>query len=170
MKVKPAIGITMGDAAGIGPEIIVKSLQEAAIYQLCLPVVIGSETVMRWAAQQFWPEAATRAISSVSQARGQLGSIDILDMPNLKLEDVALGQVCAASGKAAMEYVIAAMQLAQEGVIKAIVTTPLNKEATSPAGYPDLGHMELFARLTGTKQLATMLVAGPLRVVHLTTP
>lgn len=169
MKVKPAIGITMGDAAGIGPEIIVKSLKEEAIYQLCVPVVIGCGAMMRWAGQQFWPQAEIRHISSVSEARGQFGTIEILDMPNLKVEDVAIGEVCATSGKAAMEYVIAAMQLAQEGSIKAIVTAPLNKEATTLAGYTDLGHMELFARLTGTKQLATMLVSGPLRVVHLTT-
>ncbi len=169
MKVKPVIGITMGDAAGIGPEIIVKSLQDKSIYQLCVPVVIGCGSVMRWAGQQFWPEAEVRNISSVNEARGQFGTIEILDMPNLKVEDVAIGEVCATSGKAAMEYVIAAMQLAQEGSIKAIVTAPLNKEATTLAGYTDLGHMELFARLTGTKQLATMLVSGPLRVVHLTT-
>lgn len=169
MKVKPAIGITLGDAAGIGPEIVVKSLREAAIYQLCSPVVIGSGAVMRWAGQQFWPQVEIRNISSVSEARGQHGTIEVLDIPNLKPEDVALGQICAASGKAAMEYIIATMQLAQEGIIKAMVTAPINKEATTLAGYHDLGHMELFARLTGTKQLATMLVSGPLRVVHLTT-
>lgn len=169
MKARPPIGITMGDAAGIGPEVIVKSLKEADIYQLCLPVVIGSREVMRWAAQQFWPQTKTRAIGSVNEARGQPGTIDVLDIPNLKIEDIAIGQVCAASGKAAMEYVIESTRLAQEGAIKAIVTAPLNKEAARLAGYPDLGHMELFARLTGTKQLATMLVAGPLRVVHLTT-
>ncbi|MDO8688028.1 MAG: 4-hydroxythreonine-4-phosphate dehydrogenase PdxA, partial [Dehalococcoidales bacterium] len=129
MKAKPAIGITMGDAAGIGPEIIVKSLQDESIYRLCVPVVIGCGAVMRLAGQQFWPQAETRSISSVSQARGQFGTIDVLDMPNLNVKDVALGQVCAASGKAAMEYVIAAMQLAQEGSIQAMVTAPLNKEA-----------------------------------------
>ena len=95
--------------------------------------------------------------------------IDVLDISNLKLEDVAVGQICAASGKAAMEYVVEAARLAREGAIKAIVTAPLNKEATILAGYQDLGHMELFARITGTEQLATMLVSGPLRVVHLTT-
>ena len=71
MKVKPAIGITMGYAAGIGPEIIVKSLQEADVYQLCLPVVIGSEEVMRQAAQQFCPQAETRTVNSVNEAPGQ---------------------------------------------------------------------------------------------------
>ncbi len=169
MRARPLIGITMGDAAGIGPEIIVKSLKEETIYQLCLPVVIGSGEVMRWSAQQFWPQTEIRAIVSVDEARGELGTIDVLDMRNLKLEDVAIGSVCAASGKAAMEYVIESAQLARKASIKAIVTAPLNKEATTLAGYHDLGHMELFARLTGTEQLATMLVAGPLRVVHLST-
>lgn len=169
MKARPLIGITMGDAAGVGPEIIVKSLKQEDVYQLCLPVVIGSREVMQWATERFSPQAKIRALTSVDEAQDKPGTIDVLDMRNLRLADVDIGSIGAASGKAAMEYIIEAMSLAQKGIIKAIVTAPINKEATTLAGYPDLGHMELFARLTGTKELATMLVAGSLRVVHLTT-
>jgi len=80
-----------------------------------------------------------------------------------------LGQVCGACGKAAMEYIVEAVRLAMDGRIKALVTAPINKEATKQAGYGEVGHLEFLAALTGATEYATMLVIGPLRVVHLTT-
>jgi len=168
-ETRPVIGITMGDASGIGPEIIVKSLTRDEVTRLCRPVVIGSGEVMTWAVSQFQTGTEIRIIESASEAAGNTGMVDVLDLHNLKLGDISIGSLCAESGRAAMEYIIESMRLAQEKAIAAIVTTPINKEATTLAGYHDLGHMELFARLTGIKQLATMLVASPLRVVHLTT-
>jgi len=139
VKNRPTIVITMGDAAGIGPEIIVKALLSKQIYSICCPVVVGDGITM-------------------SEA------IMLLDRP-LKLHTVNE----PGCGKAAMEYISQAAQLAITGKVKAVVTTPINKEATMQAGYGDVGHLEFFARITQASEYATMLVSGSLRVVHLTT-
>jgi 4-hydroxythreonine-4-phosphate dehydrogenase len=110
-----------------------------------------------------------RSVSSAAEAKGQSGVIDLIDLHNIKLAEVTVGQICAACGRAAMEYISTAACLVLDGKAAAMVTTPINKEATQQAGYGEVGHLEFLARLTGATEYATMLVTGPLRVVHLTT-
>lgn len=167
---RPIIGITMGDAAGIGPEIILKALAQGEVYALCRPLVIGDAGVLGQA-MGFVEQARVRlrAIRQPQDAAFQHGAVDVLDLANLELNQLRMGQVCPAAGKAAVEYIVRAVELAQAGHIQAIVTAPINKEAVQRAGYEDMGHLELMARLTGAGEVATMLAAGPLRVVHLTT-
>jgi 4-hydroxythreonine-4-phosphate dehydrogenase len=168
-KERPIIAITMGDAAGIGPEIIVKALQLKQIYSLCCPLVVGEGGIMREAIELVRSPLKLRSIKTVAGLKGQFGLIDLLDLHNLNRKEVVIGQVCKACGKAAMEYIAKAAELALKGEVKAVVTAPINKEATIKAGYGDVGHLEFLARLTGATEYATMLVTGPLRVVHLTT-
>jgi 4-hydroxythreonine-4-phosphate dehydrogenase len=123
---------------------------------------------MSWTVKRLALPVEVKALDSLSQAQGRPGAIDMLDLHNLEPPEVTIGQIGAAAGRAAMEYVTEAVRLASRGEVGAIVTAPLSKEAARLAGYSDMGHMELFARLTGTKP-ATMLMAGPLRVVHLST-
>lgn len=165
----PVIAITMGDAAGIGPEIIVKALSEEQIYSLCRPLVVGESIVMREAMKLVDKPLKLHSVNTVADLQGQFGTLDLLDLHNLDKSEIVLGQICRACGRAAIEYVIKATQLALEGQVKAIVTAPINKEAVRQAGYGELGHLELLARLTGATEYATMLVSGTLRVVHLTT-
>jgi 4-hydroxythreonine-4-phosphate dehydrogenase len=108
-------------------------------------------------------------IDSVDDLHGQYGTIDLLDLHNLNLKEVTIGKVCVACGKAAMEYIKKAAELALKNKVNALVTAPINKEATIQAGYGDIGHLEFLARISRTSEYATMLISGALRVVHLTT-
>ncbi len=166
---RPIIAITMGDAAGVGPEIIVKVLRLEEIYCLCRPLVIGESSLMQEAIKLTNSPLKLNSIDAIGEVKGQFGILDLLDLHNLDLKEVTIGQVCAACGRAAMEYIARAADLALKGEVKAIVTAPINKEATTKAGYGDVGHLEFLARLTKAKEYATMLATGPLRVVHLTT-
>jgi 4-hydroxythreonine-4-phosphate dehydrogenase len=168
-KERVAIAITMGDAAGIGPEIIARVLLKKQIYSICRPLVVGEGTAMQKAVKLVNGSLNLHPIKTVAELEGRFGVIDLLDLHNLDWKEVIVGQVCRACGKAAMEYITEAAQLALKGEVKAIVTAPINKEATIQAGYGDVGHLEFLARLTLATEYATMLVTGLLRVVHLTT-
>jgi 4-hydroxythreonine-4-phosphate dehydrogenase len=166
---KPVIAITIGDAAGIGPEVVIKALSTEEIYQLCQPVVIGESTTLVRIAGVIGKGLQLNTVTTPDQSAGKFGTIDILDMHNLKGENIVFGRISSECGKAAMEYIAAAARLALDGKVSAIVTAPINKEATALAGYSDIGHLEYLARVTGATEYATMLVSGSLRVVHLTT-
>jgi 4-hydroxythreonine-4-phosphate dehydrogenase len=168
-KQKPVIAITMGDAAGIGPEIIVKALQSKNIYDKCRPLVVGEGRIMADVIKVLSSPLKLRPARMPDEVKGDFGTIDLIDRHNLDMKDVITGKVCRACGRAAMEYVTEAAQMALQGRVKAIVTAPINKEATAQAGYGEVGHLEFLARLTHVTEYATMLVSGPLRVVHLTT-
>lgn len=165
----PVIAVTMGDAAGIGPEIIVKVLRSNYIHEICQPLVIGEASVMQKAINLIDKTMTLNRVHIVNEVEASPNTINILDLHNLELNEVLMGQVCSACGRAAMEFISQATELVLEGNVKAMVTTPINKKATKQACYGDIGHLEFLAHLTGTKEYATMLVSGPLRVVHLTT-
>ena len=168
-KQRPVIAITMGDAAGVGPEIIVKTLLSRRIYDMCYPLVVGDAGAMSEAIRLLESPLRLHPIDKADELQGQYGTIDLLDLHNLDPKDVTIGRVCRACGKAAMEYVVRAAELALKGKVRALVTAPINKEATIQAGYGDIGHLEFLARISHTTEYATMLVSGTLRVVHLTT-
>jgi len=166
---KPIIGITMGDASGIGPEIIAKALSLKEVYDVCHPLVIGDANVMTKALEIARVQLKINSIKDLREAKFECGVIDVLDLGNIKIEKLKMGQVNAMAGKAAVEYVEKAVELAVNGKIHAIATAPINKEAMNQAGFGYAGHTELLAHLTGTKDYAMMLIAGPLRVTHVTT-
>jgi len=168
-KERPIIAITMGDAAGIGPEIIVKALLSEQIYSICRPLVIGEGVIIQEAIKLTNKALKLCPVQTAVEVDGQFGTIDLFDLHNLDRKEVVKGQVCEACGRAAMEYIAKAARLALEGKVKALVTAPISKEATGQAGYGEVGHLEFLAGLTGATEYATMLVTGPLRVVHLTT-
>jgi 4-hydroxythreonine-4-phosphate dehydrogenase len=108
-------------------------------------------------------------VKSPAAARGEKGHVDVLHMENLAPQAVTIGRVSAAAGKASVEWVLRAGELAMSGEVAAMATGPINKEAASLAGYKQVGHMELLQHLAGASNVATMLMTGRLRVVHLTT-
>ncbi len=169
MSDKPLVGITMGDPAGIGAEVIAKALREGGVHVSCRPFVIGSVAAMESAVDVIGGGTAVRRIAEVGEASGDAGSIDVLDLGNLEYDGIQTGQVSAEAGRASVEWVLRAGELAASGEIAAIATAPINKEAARLAGYEDVGHMEIFQSQTGASNVATMLMAGVLRVVHLTT-
>ncbi|WZG18097.1 D-threonate 4-phosphate dehydrogenase [Mannheimia haemolytica] len=124
---KPILGITMGDAAGIGPEVIIKALANQRIYELAHPVVIGDRKIIQRALPIVHSELKLRILNNLDNFVAEYGVIDILDLNNLP-EDLPFAQVDPRAGKAAYEYIEEAVNLAMGGKIHAIVTAPLNKK------------------------------------------
>lgn len=159
---KPIIGITLGDIAGIGPEVVFKALSEILILRECRPVVIGDIAGIR---RQV---SGIRVIEKVGKAEFEEGIVNFLDMGN-DLGEFKVGQVNRVTGAAAVSYIKRAVDLALKGEIEAIVTAPISKEAINLAGYKYPGHSELLAELTETCDFAMMLASPVLRVVLVTT-
>ena len=166
---KPAIAITMGDPCGIGPEVVVKALADPRVYSSCRPLVIGNSYAIRQAVKLTGLALQVNEVDDPATAGNDPGVVDMIDIHNLNPEDITVGQISPACGKAAMEWVTKAGELALAGVVEGLATAPLNKEAASLAGYQSIGHMELLQELTGAGTVATMLMAKNLRVIHLTT-
>ena len=166
---KPIIAITMGDPSGIGPEIIAKVLQDKRAHDACRSVVVGDARVMALAADLSSSKARVHPVKSPQQACFESGVIDVIDLENVDLRVLQRGKIDKNSGRAAVEYVRQAIELAMKGEVDAIVTAPLNKEAMNLAGFAYPGHTEILAEATASKSYAMMLLAGPLRVVHVTT-
>lgn len=169
MPTSPRILITMGDPAGIGPEVVVKAMVSPQLDQGINPVVVGDARVLRRAVDQTGVSLDVRSIDRLEDAVPRPGSLDVLDLRNADPAGFETGRVSAAAGRAAMEAIEKSAALALAGEIEAVVTAPINKEATMAAGYHDVGHLEYYARVSGATEYATMLVTGRLRVVHLTT-
>jgi 4-hydroxythreonine-4-phosphate dehydrogenase len=146
-----------------------KALAAPGLFSEARPLVIGPAAVLAAQAEHFKSSLELRTVTSAAEARGEAGALDVLDAGTLSPDDFTFGQVSAACGRAAMVAIQKAADLAVRGEIAALVTAPINKEAVRAAGYKDTGHLEFLARLTGAKEYATMLTAGKLRVVHLTT-
>ena len=168
-KAKMAIAITMGDAAGIGPEIIVKALERRDLRRQALLIVIGDGPTMEQALSIAKSNLKIQPIAEVEQARDDPESIPVLDLKNIDISKLKHGKVDPMPGKAAVEYIQKAVALAMEGRVKAIVTAPIHKEAINKAGFHYAGHTELLAQLTNTKEYAMLLAHGPFRVSHVTT-
>lgn len=164
-KKEPIVGITMGDAAGIGPEIISKALSEEAIYGICHPIVIGDAKVLVEAQKVAQTNLGIRPIKDIHDALHNYGVMDVLDLNNIDIEHLNMGKPQAMAGKASYEYIEKAISLAMKGNIDAVTTAPISKEALNLAGYNYPGHTEIFAELTHTKEYAMMFVAGQLKVI-----
>lgn len=167
---RPIVAVTMGDASGIGPEIIIKAFQNPEIQNTVKPIVIGDARIMKAAIK--YSKGANmeiNAVKSVSAAKFINGTIDVLDLANLEPSKVKMGQICAPCGKAAAEYLEKAIKLALEKEVDAIATAPINKEAIHKAGYRFDGHTEILAKRTKTKNYAMMFVSDPFWVMLVTT-
>nr|WP_092049950.1 4-hydroxythreonine-4-phosphate dehydrogenase PdxA [Bhargavaea ginsengi] len=167
---KPIIGITMGDAAGVGPEIILKSLQHSEMHDICRPVIIGDMSMLERAKTFVGSEVPVRAITEdeLTDLAEDSGTVYCLDL-DLLPADLPVGKVSPEAGHAAFEYLATAIRLAMDGKISAICTAPLNKEALQKGGHLYPGHTEILADLTGTEEYSMMLSAPNLRVIHVTT-
>lgn len=163
------LGITMGDPAGVGPEITVKALQDPKVYESCKPLVVGDAAILERACGFVGAKCTIHPVADPSEGLYEHGTIDILDMGLLKPEDFAIGQVSAAAGDAAFRYVRKVIELAMDGKVDATVTNPLNKEAMNLAGHHFSGHTEIYAHYTGTEHYTMMLAHKDLRVVHVST-
>ncbi len=165
---KPKLALTMGDPAGIGPEITVKSLFDATVYEESQPLVVGDVAVLEEALRFSNLSATVHPVSHPDEGVYQVGTIDVLDLANVNVSTLKMGQVQAAGGKAAFEYIERAIRLAVAGEVNAVVTAPINKESLQAAKVPYIGHTEMFAELTGSKQEMTMFSILNLKIFFLT--
>jgi 4-hydroxythreonine-4-phosphate dehydrogenase len=166
----PLLAITMGDPAGIGPEVLLKALQHADVYDRCRPLVLGDRRILeRAAAWLIGDDLSYELVDQPAGGRYLPGTVTLLDLANAAPEECPVGQVSAAAGRAAVEYVFRACDLAMAGAAGAVVTAPLNKAAMNLAGFAYAGHTELLTERTSAQQVSMLLVGPQLRVVHVST-
>lgn len=168
--VLPIIALTMGDAAGVGPEVIMKGLAHEWVYAQCRPLVIGDAARLREAGKIAGAAQEVRsvAVDQLDHVVYEPGTVNCIDL-QLIPADLPWGRLSAVAGDAAYRYVEVAARLAMEGKVAAICTAPLNKEALHAGGHKFPGHTELLAALTGTEEVSMMLSTPKMRVVHVTT-
>lgn len=166
---RPVIGITMGDPAGIGPEIIVKALLESEIYRKCRPVVIGDAGVIKDILRVCNLSGEIKMIDKISGLPPGAGKIEMFDFNNVDMAGMKLGVPSKICGSAAVDYIKKAGELAMSKKIDAITTAPINKEVINAAGFQYPGHTEMFAEIAGTGDFGLMMVGGGLRVILVTT-
>ena len=166
---KSLLAITMGDAAGSGPEIITKALADPDVRAVSRSVVIGDAATMRAALEITGVPGEVRVIEKLSEALFREGFIEVIDLHNIQLDRLTRGKIDPMAGKAAFEYIKLATEMALAGECDAMVTSAISKEALNKAGYHYDGHTQLLAELCGVSNVAMMLVSGKLRVSHVTT-
>lgn len=164
------IGITLGDPAGIGPEISIKAFAKKDLYERCQPLLVGDACVVEKYLQAH-PELDLKinVVEEPDQGKYVYGTIDLIDLKAVDIDQLAIGEVSAMAGNAAFQYVKKVIELALDKKIDATVTNPLNKEALNLAGHHYAGHTEIYADLTYTDKYTMMLADGNLRVVHVST-
>lgn len=168
LSLLPIVGITIGDANGIGPEIIVRSLGEADLYQKCRPLVIGDPQVVERAICLTKSENRLNKVGTVDESQFKPGTIDILEVAPLKVEDLNYGEVSAVVGNASVLQSKEAARLAMAGHIDAIASGPVNKEAMRLAGYHYEGQTQLFGEFTKAEKWGMLLIFGKIRCYMLT--
>ena len=168
-NVKPIVGITMGDPASIGPEIACKMFAEKTVYDFCRPLIVGDSACLSEGMKVGKVTLQLNPIKKASEGKFVHGTIDVIDLHNVDMKNLRMGEPQAMAGKACVEYIKRAVELATAGEIDAIVTCPINKKAMNMGGYKYSGHTELLADLTKTKDFAMLLVTGPLKVIHVST-
>jgi 4-phospho-D-threonate 3-dehydrogenase / 4-phospho-D-erythronate 3-dehydrogenase len=166
---RPVLGVTMGDAAGVGPEIIARAAAEPAVRAMCRPVVIGAAAPMREALALVGSPLTLHPVARVADCAWVDGTLEVLDLANVDMATLPRGEVSAAAGGAAYAFIERAVRLAQAGEIDAIVTAPVNKEALAAAGVRHSGHTEILAELSDTRDYAMLLMGKELKVIHVTT-
>jgi 4-hydroxythreonine-4-phosphate dehydrogenase len=166
---RPRLAITLGDPAGIGPEVVLKALTHDGVYAQVDPLVIGDRRVLERTVAALGLPLAIHAIADVRDATFSPGTVTVLDLENADPATFAIGEESAVAGGAAVDYVFRACDLAMAGEVDAIVTAPLNKAAMHMAGYTYAGHTELLTERTNAPRVSMLLIGPGLRIVHVST-
>jgi 4-hydroxythreonine-4-phosphate dehydrogenase len=164
---KPKIGITMGDPAGIGPEIVVKALKSSEIRRKCIPVIFGSYEIISQTAKRYAKNLRIIKIESLDEI--EESKINLFDCTSINPKQIKIGEINYSSSKMAIDSLLACASACLDKKIDAMVTAPLSKKGLHLAGYSFPGHTELLANLTKSKSFAMMFVADKLKVILATT-
>lgn len=163
--VKPILALTMGDPVGVGPEIMVKALADAAVYQVCRPLVLGDLAALTRARNALAPVMSINPVAAPEEGAYRPGLLDLLALSDLKEADLVYGSPTAAGGAAMVSYILSAIDLAMSRKVGGMVTGPISKTALKMAGYAYPGHTELLKDRTGAAEVAMMLAGDRFRVV-----
>lgn len=166
---KPLIAITAGDPAGIGTEIAIKLLNKKDLYKISKPVVIGSKKVLKDMLNKLGSKLEINILPDNGLNQWDKKQLNMIDLDNIKIEDFEYGKVNRKAGRAAIEYIFKAIELANNNIIEAVVTGPISKEAINLAGYNYSGHTEIFAEKTCTEDYSMLLYTEELKVIHVST-
>ncbi|GMQ61762.1 4-hydroxythreonine-4-phosphate dehydrogenase PdxA [Vallitalea maricola] len=168
MKVKPII-LTMGDPAGIGPEIILSCFKDKAVSKLPV-IVFGDIKVLSLIKDGIGMTGyKLNKINAVEEAIYSSEILNVLDFDNIEMKKYKIGQLSSMCGHAAYEYIISAIQHVKDEKARAVTTAPINKEALHMAGHNFPGHTEIFATQCGTKDYAMHLYDEKLSIIHVST-
>jgi 4-hydroxythreonine-4-phosphate dehydrogenase len=164
----PIIVVTMGDGAGIGPEVVVPAVLDPDTLARCRPVVVGDLRRLQRAAELRGRTPEFVAVERPDEAEPGPDRVTVIDL-GLLPDDLPFGELSPVAGEAAYQYIRVAAELAMSGAVHGICTAPLNKEALHAAGHRYPGHTELLAHLTGTAEVSMMLSTPKVKVIHVTT-
>jgi len=166
LQLRPVIAITTGDPAGIGPEIVIKAIRNPGIHSIMKPLLIGDADLILDCAKSIGIGLKLNRIESISQSRFKSDEIDIIDIHSE--EEIEVGKISPAAGKASVSYIEKASELAVSRKIDGIATAPINKESVKLSGYPPLGHTELFAQFTKSDNVLTIFLMNDVKIFFVT--
>ncbi len=167
---KPIICVPMGDPAGIGPEIVAASINDPAVTEKAIVVVVGHEETLRRAAQFMKVSPKIKRLAndpSRIRAEAEANTLNLIHFDNIDIDSMKYGVIDARCGQASFEYIKAAVELCNAGVADAMATTAINKESLKAAKVPFIGHTEILGSLTNTADPLTMFQVHALRVFFL---
>ncbi|MGI5858622.1 MAG: 4-hydroxythreonine-4-phosphate dehydrogenase PdxA [Tepidanaerobacteraceae bacterium] len=167
MKQKPIIGITMGDPAGIGPEIVIKALAGREIYDKVRPLVIGNVDYLKQTMEILKMSLKINEVEKVEDCKFQCGILDVINIP-CEEKRISFGKMSSKTGRASFDYIKKSIEMGLSGFIDGVATAPINKEAIHAAGVDFIGHTEMYADLTSSKDVLTMFQVNNLRIFFLT--
>lgn len=165
---KPLIAVPIGDPAGVGPEIVAKSVASEEVFEAADCVIVGDKTIIENAIKIVGVDLTVHVISEAEEGDYRKGILNLIDLGNVDMAKFEFGKVNGMCGKAAYEYIAKCIELANEGKVDAVATTPLNKESLRAGGINYIGHTEIFGALTGTEDPLTMFETNGMRVFFLT--
>lgn len=164
---RPRIAITMGDPAGIGPEIVLQALEDQEVLAASRPLVIGDLGVLEQARAFYGAHGKIRVVTESEDGKYISGTVDLIDLGNVDVGSLKMGVVSGMGGQAAFEYIEKAAELASSKKVDAIATGPINKESLKAAKVDFIGHTEILAALTGVDEPLTMFQVHSMRVFFL---
>ncbi|WP_314923300.1 4-hydroxythreonine-4-phosphate dehydrogenase PdxA [Mogibacterium diversum] len=165
---KPIIAVTMGDPAGIGPEIVAKSIADKATFDVARCIVIGDKKVMEKAIEIVGADLKVNVVESPADGDYSYGVLNMIDLDNINMSRFEYGKINAMCGQAAFDYIKKSIEITMDKQADAVATTPINKESLHAAEVDFIGHTEIFGALTGTADPLTMFETNGLRVFFLT--
>ncbi len=165
---RPLIAVPIGDPAGVGPEIVAKSVASEQVFEAADCIIIGDKAVMENAVKIAGEGLSVNVVKEPSEGDFRKGILNLIDLGNVDLAEFEFGKVNGMCGKAAYEYIAKSIELANEGKVDAVATTPINKESLRAGGINFIGHTEIFGALTGTEDPLTMFETNGMRVFFLT--